>query len=93
MSIIEVLSDFNTCTGCNSCINICPKDAIKTEETLLGIRTIIDEKKCVHCNLCRRACQNYAEVELKTLCRSFKGGIMNYKVDYVVHLEVLSLHL
>ena len=69
----EVLSDFNTCTGCNSCVNICPKDAITIEETLLGIRALIDENRCVHCNMCRKVCQNYIDIALNKPLKAVQG--------------------
>ena len=73
MTRSEVLSDFNTCTGCNSCVNICPKDAITIEESLLGIRAIIDEDRCVHCALCKKVCQNHADIALNKPLKAVQG--------------------
>lgn len=45
------------CTGCCTCLNVCPKDCITMEPNEFGhIMPVIDEKKCVHCNLCRKKC-------------------------------------
>lgn len=51
------------CSGCGSCNNICPKDAITMKHTLTGTHPVIDEEKCVDCGLCIKACP----VENKTL--------------------------
>ena len=46
-----------TCTGCEMCTNICPKDCISMEEDEFGFRyPIIDVAKCINCNLCEKYC-------------------------------------
>lgn len=47
----------NKCTGCFCCYNICPKQAIQMKEDEYGnVYPIIDEEKCIHCNLCKKTC-------------------------------------
>lgn len=54
--------DKNTCTGCELCVNICPKKCILMKEDESGFRyPIVDEKKCIDCHLCK----NYCPVEKK----------------------------
>lgn len=45
------------CTGCEACFSVCTKDAISMSEDLEGFRyPVIDNSKCIHCNLCRKIC-------------------------------------
>ena len=42
------------CTGCLSCLNICPKNAIKAITDEQGFWQMqIDETKCIKCKLCQ----------------------------------------
>lgn len=45
------------CTGCFTCMNICPKDAIIAGEDIYG-KTIpvINKEKCIECGLCVKKC-------------------------------------
>lgn len=45
------------CTGCLSCLNICPKNAIKVITDEQGFWQMqIDETKCIKCKLCQKSC-------------------------------------
>jgi len=47
----------NMCTGCMACIESCPKQAITIKDTLSAYNAIINEEKCVNCNICSSVCQ------------------------------------
>lgn len=51
------ICDLKKCTGCFTCINSCPRDAISVKIASSG-KTIpeIDNEKCINCNLCRKNC-------------------------------------
>lgn len=50
------------CNGCKVCALKCPANAINMVEDGEGfIYPEIDEKKCIHCGLCRKICSNYPE--------------------------------
>lgn len=51
------ICDFDKCTGCGACVNVCPKTAISMVLDDSG-KTIpnIDSGKCIECNLCRSTC-------------------------------------
>ena len=46
------------CAGCMACIEMCPKDAIKIEDSLLAYNAIIDTDKCIDCTACHKVCQS-----------------------------------
>lgn len=46
------------CAGCMACIEKCPKDAIKIEDSLLAYNAIIDTEKCIDCSACHKVCQS-----------------------------------
>ena len=49
--------DKKLCTGCTTCYNSCPVDAIKMIEEDDGFKyAYIDEDKCINCGLCKRVC-------------------------------------
>lgn len=49
--------DKSECFGCEGCVQVCPKEAIKMLEDDEGFRyPVIDQEKCVDCGLCRSVC-------------------------------------
>ena len=44
--------DKDLCTGCGDCIEVCPMEAIKTENALAEVM----EQRCIGCGLCVGAC-------------------------------------
>ncbi len=44
--------DPEKCTGCESCIDACPSEAIKMEEE----KAVIDADTCVDCGVCVDEC-------------------------------------
>ena len=61
MKIMKVLIDHNECTGCGSCVEVCPVEAI----------TIVDEKavvsdECTLCGMCVDSCE-FEAIEMPEL--------------------------
>lgn len=54
----------NTCTGCMSCINACPKAAIAINDSIESFNAEIDQSKCINCGLCEKVCPNISTVHL-----------------------------
>ena len=51
------ICDLEKCTGCSACINTCNHESIKMTENQQGfLYPLIDESKCIQCNLCRQVC-------------------------------------
>lgn len=45
------------CSGCTTCLNICPVNAITMKANKEGfLYPNVDEKKCINCGLCYKAC-------------------------------------
>jgi len=44
--------DAEKCTGCESCIDACPSEAIKMEEG----KAVVDADMCVDCGVCVDEC-------------------------------------
>ena len=49
---MAVKIDVETCTGCGSCVDICPVEAI----TLENDKAKVDEDTCVDCGTCVDEC-------------------------------------
>lgn len=87
------------CTGCAACANVCPHDAITMKKEWKGfLYPEIDNKKCVNCGLCQKACpvnierapfvfpETYAYVEsdLTCLLTASSGGAFGVVARYVI---------
>lgn len=57
-----MISSTSACTGCNACVQKCPRGCITLEENKYGfLYPKIDKTKCISCNLCDEVChlKNY----------------------------------
>ena len=54
-ALFESIIDQEKCSGCGTCIDRCPVDAITLEDF-----AIVDREKCLGCGLCARACSEEA---------------------------------
>lgn len=51
-----------SCTGCGICACVCGKNAITMQlDDEEFYKPVVDEDKCVECNLCKRSCYKYDE--------------------------------
>ena len=53
MTVCEI----NKCCGCMACTDICPKNAISFVDELKASNAVIDNDKCIKCNMCHKVCQ------------------------------------
>ena len=61
-----ILADIESCYGCTACYSACPVSAISMNRNEKGyFIPVIDEKKCLNCDLCKRICPrlNYKKTE------------------------------
>ena len=55
--MIEDICVREKCTGCSACASVCPNNCIKLLPDEEGfLRPIIDEARCIYCDLCRKTC-------------------------------------
>lgn len=56
-----------------ACYDKCPKAAIIIEDACVAYNAIIDEEKCINCNLCNKVCQHNNTPEFIKTQRWFQG--------------------
>lgn len=55
--MIKKICDYEQCTGCMACLNVCSKQAIHIKIDKEGFeRPEIDDSLCVDCGLCQKTC-------------------------------------
>ena len=88
------------CTGCGCCENICGQNAISMDEDSLGfLRPAVQEKRCIDCMRCVKACPVLSErkgagsenPECLAVCaensiraQSSSGGVFSCLAEYVL---------
>ena len=97
------LPNRENCTGCSACFNSCAHSAITMEEDKEGfLIPVVDESKCVDCNLCTKKCPvinnpQFEEVEKKVYAaynlnkeqhqKSASGGLFSAFANYFYQLK------
>lgn len=90
--------DKRNCNGCGTCALICPQNCITMEIDSEGfIYPVIDEKKCINCNKCKKQCSNindkcetneqaYISINKSQiqLSESSSGGVFRILADEVI---------
>lgn len=82
-NIYSVVND-NLCTGCGTCVALCPKKAIDIAlDKKKGIYVPkIDKDYCINCSVCLKVCPGY-EIDYKTL------GYQLFEIDSE---DILGVH-
>lgn len=63
---MKTVCDANQCAGCMACVEICPKAAVRIEDSGFCLNAVIDEDKCVDCNACHHVCQQNHPAEFRS---------------------------
>ncbi len=51
------ICDFELCTGCQTCVAVCPTRCIIAAADGEGfLRPVVDSERCIDCSLCRKTC-------------------------------------
>lgn len=65
---IQTAFSASPCSGCGACVGICPKGAICLNRNAAGFwEAAVDEKLCVECGLCTKACPRFQEADTVNL--------------------------
>lgn len=90
------------CTGCSACVSVCPEKCILMKDTGDGFLVpIIESKKCIQCNQCRKVCPVLSELSKSKYTyafaaknkndierkRSTSGGIFSLLAGYVLNMN------
>ena len=81
MSCYLDTGDKGLCFGCEACVQVCPKVAMKMAEDDDGFRyPVIDASSCVSCGMCRKVCPSTKLPEAHEPIRTFGGSIKDVSV-------------
>lgn len=53
---MKTVCQTDQCAGCMACVDICPKKAIKIEDSLKAYNAVISDT-CINCGACNKVCQ------------------------------------
>lgn len=74
----------NMCTGCAACANACPKGCISMIEDQEGfLFPKIDQKKCIACGICEKACPVLNEIPVNKTAEDVKVYALIHKDETV----------
>jgi len=87
---IEDIRDAGLCTGCGTCVGLCPNSAIHLSKTEDIYIPILNEKKCNKCETCFEVCPGYSvnfrKLNLMIFGREPQNSILgNYVNCYMGH--------
>lgn len=98
--MIDKYVNSESCFGCWSCHNACPKKAINMEQDSIGfLHPRVDYSVCINCGVCKKACPSINQYVSKprlpnvfstrikdngTLFQSTSGGIFTAITDFVL---------
>ena len=80
LKVKKTVCEEDQCYGCSACIEKCPHDAIKLEDSLKSFNAYIDETKCINCGLCHRLCPRENEKQLKEPTKWYQGWASDEEV-------------
>ena len=72
------ICNYNKCTGCFACANICPKACISLDEDKYGeIHPVVNQDICIDCKLCQKTCPNNRDLEFNYPSHCYAAWITN----------------
>ena len=85
---IEEVVKHNLCTGCGTCVALCPNSAIRIVQNKDRYIPEVDNDKCNHCGICYEACPgdivNFKQLEYEIFGKRPRNSLIgNYEASYV----------
>lgn len=75
--ILHILEGYSLCSGCGTCADVCPKQAITIARDEKGFyRASVNEEMCVRCGACTDVCPFCGEAKGRPLA---KGRLLYYR--------------
>jgi coenzyme F420 hydrogenase subunit beta len=93
---IEETIDAGLCTGCGTCVGVCPNSAIRMMKIRSVYIPVLNKKECSGCGICFRVCPGYS-VDLEKLNSTIFGKkqeeslLGNYVECYLGHSTDLNI--
>ena len=87
---MKYVCNYEKCTGCSACMNICPKNAISMEKNLKDLGHVypkIDEQKCIKCGLCKKTCPEINNASMHIIKKAYAA----YSKDLLIHKTLRML--
>lgn len=96
--MIEI-KDKSKCSGCHSCMNICPKNCIEMKVDQEGFwYPAVDKEKCIECGLCEKRCPILNDMNIENTPQAYacynkdeeirkessSGGIFTLLASYII---------
>lgn len=96
--MIEI-KDKSKCSGCHSCMNICPKNCIKMKVDEEGFwYPQVDKEKCIECGICKKRCPILNDMSIENKPKAYacynldeeirkessSGGIFTLLASYII---------
>lgn len=96
--MIEI-KDKSKCSGCHSCMNICPKNCIEMKVDQEGFwYPAVDKEKCIKCGLCEKRCPILNDMSIENTPHAYacynndekirkessSGGIFTLLASYII---------
>lgn len=70
-----------SCTGCGSCLNVCPRNCISMEENHEGfLYPVINTASCIECGLCEKSCPELNPVKKNEKPKVYASWSLNEEV-------------
>ena len=91
--------DKSKCSGCHSCMNICPKNCIKMKVDEEGFwYPQVDKEKCIECGICKKRCPILNDMSIENNPKAYacynldeeirkessSGGIFTLLASYII---------
>lgn len=65
------------CNGCGLCLEMCSKNAIHIVDNMVAFNAVIDQNKCITCNICHQICPRNQSDEIGKYPILWKQGWSN----------------
>ena len=79
---MDHICDYNLCTGCFTCQNVCPKDCITLLPDKHGeLHPIVNQELCIDCEACKTCCPVNNKIVKTRIISSCYAACVGNRVD------------